>query len=92
MCFNVSSFTATNNFSVEGLLKLKILRMLNIRLTNSWHLCVILCILKITDRRVSVNTRIILENIIHVALVCVGFSVKQLIFLSCNAVPYTGEA
>jgi hypothetical protein len=45
-----------------------------------------------TDRRVSINTRIILENIIHVALVCVGFSVKQLIFLSCNAVPYIGEA
>jgi hypothetical protein len=45
-----------------------------------------------TDRRVSTNTRIILENIIHVAIVCVGFSLKQLIFLSCNAVPYIGEA
>jgi hypothetical protein len=76
MCYSVSGFTATNNCSFEGLLKFKILRMLSICLTTSWHLCVILCILKITDRRVSVNTRIILENIIHVALVCVGFSVK----------------
>jgi hypothetical protein len=92
MCYIVSGFTATNNCSVEGILKLKILRMLSICLTNSWHLCVILCILNITNRRVSVSTRIILENIIHVALVCVGFSVKQLIFLSCNAEAYTGEA
>jgi len=56
MCHIVRGFTAANNFSVEGLLKLKILRMLSICVTNSWHLCVILCILKITDRRVSVNT------------------------------------
>ena len=76
MCYVLSGFNATNNCSVEGLLKLKTLRMLSICLTNSWHLCVIVCILKITDTRVSVNTRIILENIIHVALVCVGFSVK----------------
>lgn len=92
MYYIVSGFTATNNCSAEGLLKLKILKTLSICLTNSWHLCFILCILKITDRRVSVITRIILDNIIHVALVCVGFSVKQLIFLSCNVVPYTGEA
>jgi hypothetical protein len=51
--------------------------MLSIHLINSWHLCV----LKITDSRESVNTRIISENIIHVAFVCVGFSVKQLIFV-----------
>jgi hypothetical protein len=92
MCYIVSGFTATYNCSLEGLLKLKILRMLSICLTNPWHLCVIQCILKITDRRISVNMRIILENIIHVALVCVGFSVKQFIFLSGNAIPYTGEA